>query len=585
MAKQVVRVEPSAEGVGQTLFFEDGTSSYDPYNSYSAQPSSDPSNPSAPAVPAPQPTFTPNNPLAVRQPDGPPAPPAQPTQVISPQEASASPELRAQEASYRLNSPAQIQGNPTAPTDLQKGFQPTTPTGQNATGGSLIDVSQHFPDYSGSMQVEIPGQPGHWQPASSSRTGVAPAAAREIRGTANEMTEQSRQLGEAQYNAQDQLVKHYEQRALHMYAQAQADDLAYQANAKRNQLVQQNIQSRIDDALKFKPNRHELFEGTSGGIALMGAALGMIAGGALEGLTLGRAKNDVPDLVFKMVDENVKQQIAHNSTIYQELVRRLGDEQAAAGILRAQHLQAVSDMTKAMDMGTHAQEVRASMAGIRERAALDMAQTKLKVQMALAPQEATHMAYIAPTPAQLLTVGRSQMALQAMGISPDQYQKFNQSKLYKEMTVNEGVQQLKELSDMRNFLGTLKAANGGTLPGFDDNLNWEKNGMLRNMAAKWNLGNARKAGELYRRMNALRFELARSAGRVTEPELEISQDIIGKNSGELENYLEDTYNHYNGLIRGRAEADFPGRGQNVLNIFQGAVGGMPGVEMSQGRAR
>lgn len=569
MAKQVIRTEPGADGVGQTLYFDDGSSVFDATNSYSGAA---PPPAAAPAAPDAQPVATPAQPVA-----DPLTGQALPSPALAPEGAGSRAFMQNPMRALFSETPVEQQAAEIKPpaTDAEPLLTPGM-----ADGGAPMGAPEAAPQI-----VMVPGTRGGFQPTAMSTTGVSAADRADLSAGAGIVADQQGAAAEAATQGQEGLIGHYEARALHDYLAAQADDIANLANIKRNAMVQASIKQKLDDMTKFKPNRTALFEGTAGGFRAVVSALGMLAGGALQGLQGGR--NQAMDTVFKMIDENVADQVAQNTGLYQELVRSLGDEQAAASVLRTHHLQAVVDMTKAMDLGTKAQEQRAALSGARERATMQMNQTRLDAMAKLAPQEALHMAYRAPTPAHLVMIDQTDKALQMAGVTPKQYQDFTQAKLGNgDKTVGQAIQFVKEMDQDTASLKALAAEYGGKLPAVGETINFNRSAFLRNIGAKLGMKGSVDAGEVYKIYNRVLTSKAKSYGGViTGSDIARAEAETGVTSGQLLDSMKRMRGTANGEMMAVANGFFRGRSQFVVDTLMHGIGTQPGIRESGGTPR
>jgi hypothetical protein len=438
-------------------------------------------------------------------------------------------------------------------------------------------------------QVVVPGTKGGMQLTGKQTQGYSAADRASLGENATFSAEKGRQAAEAGIQGQEQYVGQLETDALQRYQKAEAEALAVAADQKRNQMVQQNIQNKLQDTAKFKPDRTQLFEGTAGGFRALAAGLGMIAGGALAGINGG--SNHAMEAVFKMVDDNVRDQVSQNSNVYNELVRRLGDETAAAEVLRAKHLGAVSDMTKALELTAKTKELRAGLAGARERADFEQSQSLLKAQQALTPQETMAMSYRAPTPAAILTIDRDQQALhQLLGPEADkkvgEFMKEKISGQQNAKTVGEAVQYMKELSADANTLRALAATHDGKLPGQDQILSPSKSPMLRAALARLGIDHDVAASEVYKIVGSLIAKRAKSyGGAITESDLTMAQGEVGVTGAQVLDFMRRMHGEANGQLKATAYGYFQGRSQPVIDIITHGIGTMQGFKEDKGRAR
>lgn len=589
MAKRIVKVEPGANGVGQTVTFDDGSTEFDAYGTARAD-----ADVTAPATTEPEkaaPSLWAQAMTAMSTPAASQLGGASPVAATQP---------NTEMAKDRTSEGAQLrydQANPTGPGAAQRlaaaGMQPLTagPDGLvKMEPGAADSITGEQPGAMPSLsQVVVPGQAGGMQLTGKQTSGYSSADRASLGENAQFSAEQGRQAKEAEIKGQESYVGQLETDALQRYQKAEAEALAAAAEQKRNQMVQKNIQTKLQDASKFKPNRNELFEGTGGGFRALAAGLGMIAGGMLAGLNGGR--NQAEDAVFKMIDDNVRDQVAQNTGVYNELVRRLGDETAAAEVLRSKHLGAVSDMTKALELTAKTKELRAGLAGARERADFEQSQSLLKAQQALTPQETLAMSYRAPTPAAILTIDRDQQALHQL-LGPDADKKvgeFMKEKISGQQnakTVGEAVQYMKEMSADANTLRAIAATHDGKLPGQDQILSPSKSPMLRAALARLGIDHDVAASEVYKIVGSLIAKRAKSyGGAITESDLTMAQGEVGVTGSQILDFMRRMHGEANGQLKATAYGYFQGRSQPVIDIITHGIGTMQGFKEDKGRPR
>lgn len=558
MAKRIVKVEPGSGGVGQTVTFDDGSTEFDAFGTATVDP-----DVVAPAVVEPE----------VADPmTGAVVPP--PTPVTPAQQAS---------ADAFLSDPVKSMGQKPKLVPGPDGVFKMEPGAADILTGEQPSA---MPELS---QVVVPGSPGGMQLTGKQTSGYGAEDRASLGENAQFSAEQGRQAAQAGIEGQEKYVGQLETDALQRYQKAEAEALAVAADQKRNQLVQKSVQSKLQDASKFRPDRHQLFEGTAGGFRALAAGLGMIAGGALAGLNGGN--NHAMDAVFKMIDDNVRDQVSQNTNVYNELVRRLGDEQAAAEVLRAKHLGAVADMTKALELTAKTMELRAGLAGARERADFEQSQSLLKAQQALTPQETLAMSYRAPTAAAVLTIDRDQQALRGL-IGPDADKKvgeFMKEKISGQQnakTVGEAVQYMKDLGQDANTLRAIAATHDGSLPGQDQVLSPSKSPMIRAALARLGINHDVAASEVYKIVGSLIAKRAKSyGGAITQSDLDMAKGEIGVTGPQILDFMRRMHREANGQLKATAYGYFQGRSQPVIDIITHGIGTMQGFKEDKGRAR
>ena len=151
--------------------------------------------------------------------------------------------------------------------------------------------------------------------------------------------------------------------------------------------VERETAAKLDNASKFKPDRTELFQGDRGALFGISAAIAAMAGGWLMGQGLTGGKNPYLDTIMQMIDDNARDQIEQNSTVVQELTRRLGSAQAAQKELKARMLGAVNDTVEAQSRFEKADLVQKGSAAVMAQVQAEQAKNQLDVAKIVAKQE------------------------------------------------------------------------------------------------------------------------------------------------------------------------------------------------------
>lgn len=136
--------------------------------------------------------------------------------------------------------------------------------------------------------------------------------------------------------------------------------------------------AKLEDTAKFKPDRTALFHGDTGTLFGISAAVAAMAGGWLMGQGLTGGKNPYLETVMRMIDDNANDQIQANSTVYQELTRRLGTAEAAKRELKARMFEAVNSTIEAQSRFNKADLVQRGAASIMADVQAETAKNRLE---------------------------------------------------------------------------------------------------------------------------------------------------------------------------------------------------------------
>lgn len=174
-------------------------------------------------------------------------------------------------------------------------------------------------------------------------TGVDKATAASINAATGQANEAARQAGAAKVGEMQATSALDQRQAQEAYGRGVNQYFETAAQLATQDEVIRETNSRLEQAAQFKPDRTALFHGDQGALFGVSAAVAAMAGGWLMGQGLTGGRNPYLDAVFKIIDDNAKDQIAQNGQVYQELTRRLGSAEAAKKELKARQLQALND--------------------------------------------------------------------------------------------------------------------------------------------------------------------------------------------------------------------------------------------------
>lgn len=460
--------------------------------------------------------------------------------------------------------------------DMQPGHADRMAAAQNmqpgaADGGGSLYPNENPPG----VTVMRPGTPGGMQVQGETIEKVPDKAAKALTAQGDAVAGAKREADAATAGGQQAYADAINKQANDLYQTAQAGDLATAAAIARNQMVQARVKDKMDDVANFKPDRQQIFEGTAGGFRALGAAIGMIFGGALSGLT--GQKNQAQEAVFKMIDDNVRDQVRQNSQAYDQLKQRLGDDQAAELALRQKHLEYAKQIFDAQALGRQGQAMNANLAGAAQRTELEIQNAKLALQERLLPHEKLALAHVAPTPTQILTLDRQEQMLKQYGVAPEARQKFMLQKVDEKNTVNDLIEGVKGDTRDLNNLQAIRDAYGGNLPGKGQAIDWTRSHTLRALGARLGFTKAVDASAVYAQLEKSALERARGYGRITEPEIESSRLQMGETPDQIAAFMQDNIDHAQHRLSGVANAYFGDNGQPVLDIMAKGIAGTPGV--------
>lgn len=127
------------------------------------------------------------------------------------------------------------------------------------------------------------------------------------------------------------------------------------------------VESRYQAASDWRPDRTELFSGSTGAARGVLAAISVIAGGWMQGRGMTR-DNQFLGAITKMIDDNVADQVRKNSQTIQFLRERKGDLQSAAAELKKRQMQYATQTLEARAALNKAPAVQAGIAAFKKNA-------------------------------------------------------------------------------------------------------------------------------------------------------------------------------------------------------------------------
>lgn len=178
---------------------------------------------------------------------------------------------------------------------------------------------------------------------STGTQGIDAASATAVGAATEDANAAAQAAGEAQI-ASDQAAADLEARqAQEAYGRGVNTYFEKAAELQTQDAILRETTEKLDEASRFQPDRTELFQGDTGALFGISAAISAMAGGWLMGQGLTGGRNPFLDSVLRMIDDNANDQIRANSNVYEELTRRLGSAQAAKKELKARMLGAVNE--------------------------------------------------------------------------------------------------------------------------------------------------------------------------------------------------------------------------------------------------
>lgn len=216
--------------------------------------------------------------------------------------------------------------------------------------------------------------------------GVDKASAAGIRTAGDQANQAAQAAGDAQVQqlgAQAQLERRQSQEA---YGRGVNEYFTRAGEIAVQDEILSTTAQKLQETARFKPDRTTLFQGDTGALFGLSAAISAMAGGWQMGQGLTGGKNPYLESVMRIIDDNANDQIRANSQVYEELTRRLGDAKAAKAELKGRMLGALAETIEAKARFEKADLVQQGAAGVLAQVRAEQAKTQLDVEKAVSQQ-------------------------------------------------------------------------------------------------------------------------------------------------------------------------------------------------------
>ncbi len=196
-----------------------------------------------------------------------------------------------------------------------------------------------------------------------------------------------------------------QQRLLNEAAQEQNKIASKQAVVD---LQESEVKKRLQAGSDWRPDRQQLFEGSTGAARGVLAAVSVLAGALMQGRGMSR-DNPFMASIERMIDENVADQVRTNSSTMQFLREQKGDIQSAAAELKARQMQFAMQKMNAKAALSKLPAAQAGLAAFNDSATAKTAEWRAEQERALRKQVShtisRHTAPVAPAKQQQLPRG------------------------------------------------------------------------------------------------------------------------------------------------------------------------------------
>jgi hypothetical protein len=222
------------------------------------------------------------------------------------------------------------------------------------------------------------------------------AAQRELLGTAKGAQEKATGSEVEARRAAIEADEQEQTRRLNEAAEEQKKIAAKQAVLD---LQEAEVKRKLQAGADWRPDRSELFSGSTGAARGILAAISVIAGGLMQGRGMTR-DNQFLNAINEMIDENVADQVRQNSASIQFLREQKGDVQSAAAELKKRQLDFATQKLNARAQLSKIPAAQAGLTAFNDAAAARTAEWQAEQEKALRKQVSStisrHTAPVAP---------------------------------------------------------------------------------------------------------------------------------------------------------------------------------------------
>ncbi|OGR95501.1 MAG: hypothetical protein A2V88_15435 [Elusimicrobia bacterium RBG_16_66_12] len=332
--------------------------------------------------------------------------------------------------------------------------------------------------------------------------------------------------------------------------------------------------SRLSQAQARPIEQHADFSDWGVAISLLGA----ISGGLAEGLSGGRLKNTTLDMIQQLNREWVEVQKVNKGALVTDLERVLGDKNAAIALAQSKIKNSLADEADSRKRFARSaagmRELEATANTLRAQALDDYN----KSQGLVMGHVATSVNLARPAPGGTGSRNPIEARLRALGYTPEQYTKGLNGKVQSgenSPTIAMAATTTKQIDADISLLQSLAAANGGTLP---------TKGLLNVPQAlipalsKAGYKPGMQADEALALINTYVTQRAKSYGGViTESDRASAVKEMGASGESFIRSLERLRTANNNGVRTALSQQFPGAGQQMLDILLDDSGSYEGI--------
>ncbi len=182
----------------------------------------------------------------------------------------------------------------------------------------------------------------------------------------------------------------------------------------------------------------------------------------------------------------------------------------------------------------------------------------------------------AGTPGRMVSV--SDLELNNLGITPEQYKDAMTAKVDEKTTASQAMAALTALDADTNTLNAIAAEHGGELPS-KGVIDFNRSDKIRALGARMGFKGNMAAEQVNQIIQDRVMALARSyGGAITESDLESAMKQTGQSTQAFMRFMDKSRNNLNQKLLLTIEPHARGRAQKLIDIARGGVRGAPGVQ-------
>jgi hypothetical protein len=266
--------------------------------------------------------------------------------------------------------------DPTAPPDPMKAFTASAPAPAAAPPDPAAAYASSQPTYATETT------------RSKTEQGMSDADAKAQRGLIGEARGAQEKATGSEVEARRAAIEADEQEQTRRLNEAAEEQKKIAAKQAVLDLQEAEVKRKLQAGADWRPDRSELFSGSTGAARGILAAISVIAGGLMQGRGMTR-DNQFLNAINEMIDENVADQVRQNSASIQFLREQKGDVQSAAAELKKRQLDFATQKLNARAALSKVPAAQAGLAAFNDAATARTAEWNAEQEKALRKQVST----------------------------------------------------------------------------------------------------------------------------------------------------------------------------------------------------